>query len=137
MKIINGPRKGERGGVALCVCTNLFVKSWFRSTFSTVLSKYFGLFEGLDTIFLAFIRYSLLTIGWHLMLISLLNVFISKIYKINTFDISIISRYISSKIFDFHYKSSSEVINDIINKFVGYIIARNDIKHVRVIYSIS
>ena len=47
------------------------------------------------------------------------------------------SRYILPEIFDFHYKSSSEVVNDIINRFVGYIIARNDIKHARVIYSMA
>ena len=35
----------------------------------------------------------------------------------------------------FHNRLSSEVKNDIINGFADYIIARNDIKHVRVIFS--
>ena len=84
MKILNGPRKGERGRVALCVCTNLFVKSWFRS-----------------------------------------------------FNISMFFKISFVKNIWFSLQSSSEVINDIINGFVGYITARNDIKHVRVIYSMA
>ena len=70
------------------------------------------------------------------MLIFLLNVFISKSTK-SIYLIFQCFSYILPEIFDFHYKSSTEVVNDIINGFAGYIIARNDIKHVRVIYSMA